>query len=148
MSQKDDMISKKYNEFLNDGKFTYLNLPTCIIACGRLPTSELGQITTEVLYKDSESKKITEKTEISETQFLEIFERCKPFKSSEELLKNILFFTDNQMVITKEQFEKLINMKDSNNNLTRNELDALYNIMNVKDGKINLEEFVSCVMAE
>lgn len=143
--------SEKYLLFTKDEKLTYNTLPSLIVACGKMPNPDLIEIVENVLQKNHDiEKELESDTIIEQNDFLEILEQCSPFRAADELLKHILFFTDNQMFISKEQFEKLVNIKGPNDQfgLTRTDLDSLYQILNVQDDKVNLEEFVHCIVDE
>lgn len=143
--------SEKYLSFTKDGKLTFNTLPSLIVACGKMPNSDLTKIVEDVLLKNyGYDKEVDSDTIIEQDDFMAILEQCAPFKAADELLKHILFFTDNQIVISKEQFEKLVNIKGPNDQfgLTRAHLDSLYQILNVQDDKVNLEEFVNCIVEE
>lgn len=138
--------SDKYNLFTKEKSLTLDSLPSLIISCGYLPNDDLFKIVTEIKQKNEEENTET----ISMDEFLQILERCTKLKGADELLQHILFFTNKEMVIKKDQFEKMINIKskDSDLGLTQNELNSLYEIMNVQDDKVNLEEFVKCIVDE
>lgn len=144
-------IADKYNLFSKGSKLTFNLLPSLIISCGYMPSSELSKTVADVKKKNHGSEEeISDSTNISLSDFTDILEKCQPFKATDELLQHILFFTNKQVVIKKDQFEKMINIKgkDNETGLTQKELESLYEIMNVKDDKINLEEFVQCIVEE
>lgn len=144
MSINTELIRERYFIFTKDTPLIFSSLSSLIVACGHMPNSDLKKILTEI--KKEENIEITENTEITYEDFLVILSKCKSFKEGKDLLNHLLFFTNKQVVIKKDAFEKMINFEDDNNLLSRKELELLYEMLNVKDDKINLEEFVSCIV--
>lgn len=135
-SQKDFL--DKYDQFKKNENLNINTLPALLVSCGFMPPNDLKKQIFDITKKEPK-----ETDNINSEDFLSLIEKCHPFKQSEELLKHLLFFTNNEVVIKKEIFEKMMN-----NGLSRNEFDNLYTMLNMKEDKINLEELVHCIVDE
>merc|ERR1711953_391969 len=131
-----DKISFKYDSYTKNANLTIERLDDLIIACGYMPTTNLKK-----LLADIKESPVENDTNITLGEFMKLLKNCHQFKQSKELLKHLMFFTNKQKVLEKEQFEKMIGY--DNEYLKEGELQKLYALLGVeKDGKINLEEFV------
>merc|ERR1711915_380534 len=146
-------LADRYNAYVKDNNLTLETLPGLLVSCGYMP-KDLKKLLSDIRTIDAEGQRngeaiapitIENDTVVTQREFLLLTEKLTPFKAADELLKHLLSFTNKQTVIKKEHFEKMLK---GNEELSRQHLDNLYSLMDIKDDKINLEEFVRLIVDE